>query len=268
MKNELGLSGKAFKKLIRKVEASNGLKHLLSVEVKGQAPIMHTFYKVKGRVIEPNQKDDYSPDEIEKEIVELPEKKTKLAESETEFKELLEQWLKNENVNPDDTSKRKKYIKYYVDEIQTAQNIYLKEIKKQRGLKDNNLIYLSDKLICYLNGRKPLVESKESSNPFLHIFIGDSNKPFELFSQYLGQYLIEPFIDFSFIYQQMKKDGYIHKMQHLSFAEWAKKEQLINKKLLDDIYEKKSLRSLRKATSTHRLNNYKLLKDKIFKTTS
>lgn len=150
MENELGLTGKEMKKMIAKVESITDLNQLLSVEVKGQHPKMHTFYKVKGRIIETKQRDDYSPSEIEEETVQLNENLTKLVESEPEFMELLELRLANREVNVDDISKRKIIINDFVEELEEAKNAYQKERKNQKMDLDVNLINSAEKFVGFL----------------------------------------------------------------------------------------------------------------------
>lgn len=148
--NDLGLSGKKMAKLVKNVNAISGLEQMLSVEVKNQLPVMHTFYKVKGRVIEVDSIKDYNPDEIEQETVELNEKKTKLAESELEFKELLELRLQMQGIKVDDVSTRKTSIKFFINTIKKAKNEYQKIIEKKQLEVDIHLMHIFKCFIFFL----------------------------------------------------------------------------------------------------------------------
>ena len=298
--NDFRLSGKT----IRKIEKLSGLRQLLSVEIKGQKDIIQTSWLFKGEFLSEDEIEKYKPkkgvrwkkkgvpvkkeetlsldklgifrdnqgnivSEVERKEIILDEKIKKLAESDSEFMELLEIRLKEDMVDSGNASKRETSIRFFIKNVKEARRNYIVYSSKKKIKRDIDLINTSDRFIFFLNEllnkeRKVDVDSKGGSNPFPEIFNGDSNKPFELFSQYLEKYFIDPFIDFSFIYQQMKSDKYIINIKHRNFASWAYKNKYIGKKLFDEIYEKNSLRSLLKATSSQRLNNYNNLKKEIF----
>lgn len=86
-----------------------------------------------------------------------------------------------------------------------------------------------------------------------------------LFREYMENHIIDPFIDVSFIFQQMKADKLIRGIKHLDFAEWLKNKGLISDKEYSKIYENRTFRALRKCTAGHRQNNYFNLKEKHIK---
>ncbi len=119
----LGLPKKRFKKVLKKHHLLR-LENMLKIDVSGKEVIFRTFYKVKGVVIEPEQKDKYKPSEIETEKVKLNEKSQKLAETESEFKELFEFWLTKNEIYINDTSLRQTAIKKLIKDLRKARVDY------------------------------------------------------------------------------------------------------------------------------------------------
>lgn len=84
---------------------------------------------------------------------------------------------------------------------------------------------------------------------------------FKLFLEY-NKNITSPYIDYSFIFQQMKHDKLIHEIKHRFFINWLIDNQFIKGKIKDDFEVKGELRSLEKSTSSNRLNNYLNLKER------
>lgn len=101
-------------------------------------------------------------------------------------------------------------------------------------------------------------------NSFPDVFRGRDNKAFLLFKDYLDHNIIDPFVDLSFLYQQLKEDNLLHPVKHLHFTHWLKYNDFISEKVFVEIIEQGSFRSLNKSSSGHRLNNYQNLKGKYF----
>lgn len=87
---------------------------------------------------------------------------------------------------------------------------------------------------------------------------------FKLFEDYAASFIIEPYVDYSFIFQQLKEEKLIHPISHQEFMLWLKTAGHTTAKENDLLLEKGHFRSLSKSTNQARLNNYYKLKDKYF----
>lgn len=100
-------------------------------------------------------------------------------------------------------------------------------------------------------------DSNYSHNVFVNL------KAEKLFLEYINKYIIDPYIDYSFIFQQMKHDKLLRSIEHLEFAKWLKDNNLINEKNYLIISDASGFRSLKKCYNANRFNNYLLLKESI-----
>lgn len=104
-------------------------------------------------------------------------------------------------------------------------------------------------------------EADIGKNPFPSIFIGDSNSTFILFQKFIENDISDPYTDYSYIFQQMKKDGFIMEVKHKTFYNWLLKENYITKKDFEKFENNLNLKSLQKSHSEKRLNKYLILKE-------
>lgn len=122
-----------------------------------------------------------------------------------------------------------------------------------------NLQFIKQKIISERQYNEPnLNEEKHSYND--NIFTSQNAE--NLLRDYLSQHVIEPYIDLSFIFQQLKAKEQIRPLTHLKFAKWLREENLITDKVYKKIFNKNGFRSLDKSTSINRQNNYQNLLDK------
>lgn len=108
----------------------------------------------------------------------------------------------------------------------------------------------------------------ENKNPFPKIFTGNDTKTFTLFETFTKRHLIDKYIDFSFIFQQMKYNGYISDIKHVSFMKWLKENNYINNKEYSYFYEQNSFRSLKKCAFGTRVDLYLKLQEDIIQSDS
>lgn len=108
-------------------------------------------------------------------------------------------------------------------------------------------------------------EKDESEQIAYNDYIFINNQSETLFREYIRLHIVDPYIDMSFIFQQMKADSLIRNIKHLDFAKWLKTDNLISDNQYTEIYEKNGFRSLFKSTNQNRLNNYFNLKEKHIK---
>lgn len=98
-------------------------------------------------------------------------------------------------------------------------------------------------------------KNKENTiNPFPDIFKGTDNKTFTLFKNFSEKHIIDWYQDYSFLFQKMKKDDYLHNVKHLDFMQWLKSNKYISEKTLDAFIRLETFS--KKYNSAQRINNY------------
>ena len=100
----------------------------------------------------------------------------------------------------------------------------------------------------------PITELNEVPNENSHIFHSRYNE----FLEY-KKHIIEPYVDYSYLFQRMLKEKFIYKIEHLKFAEWLFAKEHINLNILDIIIKNSGFRSLNKSFSDQRCNNFNLI---------
>lgn len=108
----------------------------------------------------------------------------------------------------------------------------------------------------------------ENKNPFPKIFSGNDAKTFTLFERFTKQHIIDKYIDFSFLFQQMKYNGYISDIKHINFMNWLKENQYINDNEYSFFIIKNSFRSLKKCAFGTRVDLYLKLEEELIKSHS
>jgi hypothetical protein len=108
----------------------------------------------------------------------------------------------------------------------------------------------------------------ENKNPFPKIFSGNDAKTFTLFETFTKQHIIDKYIDFSFLFQQMKYNGYISDIKHINFMNWLKENQYINDNEYSFFIIKNSFRSLKKCAFGTRVDLYLKLEEELIKSHS
>ena len=89
------------------------------------------------------------------------------------------------------------------------------------------------------------------------------NNGFELFEAFSKLHIIDKYIDFSFLFQQMKFNGYILDIKHVKFMDWLLENEYINSKEHKTFLIEKSFRSLKKCAFGTRVDLYLKLKNSI-----
>ncbi|MDU8886335.1 hypothetical protein RXV94_09200 [Yeosuana sp. MJ-SS3] len=130
------------------------------------------------------------------------------------------------------------------------------ELRNERGnkiMKLQELFYQAafslsiEEIKLHLNNK---IEFKEGEKYFPEIFI--DRVYFNIFKDFLSNYLITPYNDISYIYQKMLSQKYIHYISHQNFLKWLIDENFISKDVYNDIYERGNLLSLKKSSSKKR----------------
>ncbi|WP_420287230.1 hypothetical protein VT569_03140 [Flavobacterium psychrophilum] len=116
--------------------------------------------------------------------------------------------------------------------------------------------------------RKPQTKAVPE-NPHPTIFTGIDNKNFTLFETFTKHHILDKYVDFSFIFQQMKFNGYILDIKHLKFMKWLHENNYITQKeYSEDFLIEKGFRSLKKCAYGTRVNSYLKLQDSIILSSS
>lgn len=95
---------------------------------------------------------------------------------------------------------------------------------------------------------------KTSKNPFPEIF--KSNDTYRSFLNYSNKHIIEPYKDYSYLFQRLKKEGLIHDMKHKKFIDWLLSEDLIKEKGYNHFIDNGGFRSYSKSYRVDRENNF------------
>ena len=93
-----------------------------------------------------------------------------------------------------------------------------------------------------------------SQNPFPDIF--KSHEVYKNFINYTSKHIIEPYRDYSYLFQRLKKDELIHDMKHKKFIDWLYSESLIKEKDYNIFIDNAGFRSYSKSYSEERVNNF------------
>lgn len=98
-------------------------------------------------------------------------------------------------------------------------------------------------------------QRKAKTNPELeHPFIVLNAK--ELFLEYISKHIIEPHLDYSYLFQRLLKEKFIYKITHFQFMDWLEEKNYITEKTKDKFLKKGVFYSLDKSSTSHRENNF------------
>lgn len=79
---------------------------------------------------------------------------------------------------------------------------------------------------------------------------------FNYFKSYREGHIIDPYIDYSFLFQKMLDKQFIKNISHKYFMEWLKDNNYISENILDEFLNKENFRTLEKSFSNQRDNNF------------
>lgn len=97
-------------------------------------------------------------------------------------------------------------------------------------------------------------------NPYPNLFV--SREVYNGFMIYASKYIVEPYIDYSYLKKRLENDGLTHRITDKKFMLFIYEElNLISEKMYFHFLDKDKFRSLGKSNSTHRENNFNLVFD-------
>lgn len=104
----------------------------------------------------------------------------------------------------------------------------------------------------------PTMEAKiNSTDYFPDIF--KSIEVYNSFQDYTNKFIIDPYNDYSYLFQRMLHENLIHKKTHFEYFDWLKDNKFINNKDYDKFYVKSNFVSINKSTSANRENNFNII---------
>jgi len=78
----------------------------------------------------------------------------------------------------------------------------------------------------------------------------------ELFLEYVSKHIIEPYVDYSYLFQRLLYQKIISHITHFQFINWLAENNHITESTKNIFLTKESFRSLKKSTSVNRENNF------------
>lgn len=164
----------------------------------------------------------------------------------------------------------KKMFKHNANAKDISQVIYLftenylgKHINKNFIFQEIIAKFDDNETLAKISEFSPYLKNRDNNNTINYdTNIFKSPEAFLIFSDYTEQHIVDEYVDFSYIFQELKEQGLIFSMKHLDFAKWLKDNNYINEKTFNKIDEEKGFRSLAKSRSDKRLNTFIKLKEK------
>lgn len=105
------------------------------------------------------------------------------------------------------------------------------------------------------NDSPSLNNNRQTANKVIFI----DNSSYQSFDVYMKDYLVEPFVDLSYLFQRLLERKIISHVKHLDFAEWLFQNKYISESTMDVIIKNNGFRSLSKSTSAQRENNFNIV---------
>jgi hypothetical protein len=144
-----------------------------------------------------------------------------------------------------------------------------KSFKKIKKHIKNIIDYLPEATEVLSPETGPELSEGISPNPFPSIFNGTDSKAFNVFDDFAKEIITDDFLDFSFIFQKMRKkpENLINcHIPHLLFMDWLFDNEYITNSVYDNFKDKASFSS--KADTGNRSTRYYFIKDRHFPTDS
>lgn len=156
------------------------------------------------------------------------------------------------------------FIKTHSKEIQN--NMYKSLISffnKEDYTNESNSF---EKEIKYFSIQKNNIIDKEIVNDKIiiedHPFI--NAKVFDFFLIYIKKHILEPYADYSYLFQRIKREKLIVAIKHITFMNWLKDSNYIKEKTFVYFFIQGVFRTETKSSSKDRINNYNNLFEEIF----
>ncbi len=99
-----------------------------------------------------------------------------------------------------------------------------------------------------------LPQKEIPKNPYPDLF--KTYEVYECFMEYTKKHIVDPYSDYSYLYQRLLETKKIHLIKHKPFISWLCNEGFISERLKESFLDKTGLESLRNSRSAQRENNF------------
>ena len=150
--------------------------------------------------------------------------------------------------------------KFLINIYESPLNTSFKEVinifNNEVGIIHDNSINISYKDIknTFKSEKNIKGNSNTKKNPYPDHFKKENT--FVSFKKYVKLHIIEPHLDYSYLFQRLLEDNLIHKMGHKSFMNWLIANKFIKPQTYQKLIEKNQFYSLSKSESNTRMNNF------------
>lgn len=154
-----------------------------------------------------------------------------------------------------------KYKAYYPDLFKIEESWSFYNIGKkfpENGYLLGKSMETKTTIITTDNESDNLTQEIEKSEPEFDSDVFKSIDTYKSFIEYC-KHIIDPYKDFSYLFQRMLHEKLIHKKTHFEYFDWLKNNKFINDKDYDKFYVKSCFVSFNKSTSANRENNFNVI---------
>ncbi|AQX09352.1 hypothetical protein CMT89_13495 [Elizabethkingia anophelis] len=135
-------------------------------------------------------------------------------------------------------------------------NKYKKYIDKNSGVYK---MYKRDNKFILKQKKKQKKRKKQEKKPETLINWKDIFKEkdtYKQFIKYIKKHIINPLIDYSYLFQKLKELELIHNHPHFKYINWLRNNRFISERDYEDFINNAGFRSLKKSISEQRENNF------------
>lgn len=154
------------------------------------------------------------------------------------------------------------FKKFYLNEYKDTTEEEIKSIILRNRPRTKPTDFEDYRITLY---KQKLNELPIKTDNFKHIYddsIFKNNNAFLIFTEFINNDVPDPLTDFSFIFQNLKKDNLIHSLKHKEFYNWLLEKEFITNRDYCIIDNNNGFKSLSKCFSSKRSNKYIRLKEK------
>jgi|GEM_PF-3008750 len=158
----------------------------------------------------------------------------------------------------------KEIKKLPTNEQEEAYKTIIREAKLFQYQNESNEFKKELKLFKSLRRNTPSTQKKIEQSKTEHPFIVLNAK--KLFDEYVSKYIIDLYIDYSYLFQRLLHEKFIIRLTHTQFMNWLMEKGYIDERKKNILLEKESFRSLTKSSSANRENNFNITFKELLKT--
>jgi hypothetical protein len=150
------------------------------------------------------------------------------------------------------------------EEFESSLWILKNDLFEGNELKKENAKYLTKYFndlyksiwIAFYNSKIEELKGYKKDKPLNTIYPFKEIENYNVFLKYAKLHIVEPYLDYSYLYQRLLEKEFIEYIKQKDFIFWLFDNDFINKKDFDLFDEKGQFYSLRKSTTPTRENNF------------